>query len=87
MSRAIAGLIATHLQLDPEDARGGAEAIWELLRQVEAALFEEDKMSQRIADKRGDDMVLGRNIQPELGETCYRFKEDPRNLHPDSEAK
>jgi len=45
MSRAIASLIATHLQLDPEDARGGAEAIWELLRQVEYSLFEEDKMS------------------------------------------
>lgn len=35
MMRGIAGLIATNLNLDCEDARGGAEAIWEILRQIE----------------------------------------------------
>ena len=35
MMKGIASLIATNLDLDPEDARGGAEAIWEIVRQIE----------------------------------------------------
>ena len=35
MTKGIAGLIMTNLNLDTEDARAGAEAIWELLRQIE----------------------------------------------------
>ena len=35
MMKGIASLIATNLNLDTEDARAGAEAIWELLRQIE----------------------------------------------------
>ena len=35
MMKGIASLIATNLNLDSEDARAGAEAIWELLRQIE----------------------------------------------------
>ena len=35
MMKGIASLIATNLNLDFEDARAGAEAIWELLRQIE----------------------------------------------------
>lgn len=48
MSRAIASLIATHLQLDPEDARGGAEAIWELLRQVETPSLRRTKCHRLV---------------------------------------
>ena len=35
MMKGIASLIATNLNLDSEDTRGGAEAIWEILRQIE----------------------------------------------------
>ena len=35
MTKGIAGLIATNLNLDTEDARAGAEAIWEIVRQIE----------------------------------------------------
>ncbi len=36
MMKGIASLIATNLNLDSEDARAGAEDIWELLRRLEA---------------------------------------------------
>jgi hypothetical protein len=35
MMKGIASLIATNLNLDTEDARAGAEAIWEIVRQIE----------------------------------------------------
>jgi hypothetical protein len=35
MTKGIAGLIMTNLNLDTEDARAGAEAIWEIVRQIE----------------------------------------------------
>ena len=35
MMKGIASLIATNLNLDSEDARAGAEAIWEILHQIE----------------------------------------------------
>ena len=36
MMKGIASLIATNLNLNAEDARNGAEAIWEIVRQIEA---------------------------------------------------
>ena len=33
--KGIASLIMTNLNLDSEDARAGAEAIWEIVRQIE----------------------------------------------------
>ena len=35
MMKGIASLIMTNLNLDSEDARAGAEAIWEILRHIE----------------------------------------------------
>ena len=35
MTKGIAGLIMTNLNLDTEDARAGAEAIWEIVCQIE----------------------------------------------------
>lgn len=35
MTKGIAGLIMTNLNLDTEDARAGAEAIWEIMCQIE----------------------------------------------------
>jgi len=35
MIKGIAGLILSNLNLDDEDARAGAEAIWEIVRQIQ----------------------------------------------------